>query len=126
VAGLLPPLAIGVALAAAAYRLPYGMSAYTDARDVVLALAGGTLLGGVFAVTLLLAARGRIAAAAAVAATPPLLTSLLPLLPAHLLAVLCLSGTSDLLAIIVAILAVTHLVGLLAVAHTAVDHRRTS
>ena len=126
VAGLLPPLAIGVALAAGAYRLPYGLAAYTDARDLVLALAGGTLLGGVLAATLLLAARGRTAVAAAVAATPPLFTALMPLVPAHLLAPIHTGGTSDLLPIIVAILAVTHLVGLLAVAYTALDHRRTS
>lgn len=126
VAGLLPPLAVGVALAAAAYRLPYGLSGYADARDLVLALAGGTLLGGVFAVTLLLAARGWTAAAAAVAATPPLLTLALPLVPAHRLGPLGAGETPDLLPTIVAILAVTHLVGLLAVARTALDHRRTS
>src|SRR6185437_11511054 len=64
-AGLLPPLAIGVGLALGAYE--------TSATEEVLAFAGGTLLGGVFAITYLLAARGRIGIATAVAIAPPLL-----------------------------------------------------
>ena len=122
VAGLLPPLAIGLALAAAAYRLPYGLSHAPGARDLVLSLAGGTLLGGVLAVTLLLAARGRTATAATLAAAAPLLTSAAHALPASVAPPL----TSDLLPTAVAILAATLLVGLPAVAHTALDHRRTS
>ena len=104
-AGLLPPLAVGVALALAAERV-------TPAnRPDVLAAAGGMLLGGVFAITFLLAARTRIAVAAAVAAAPPLML-LLPL-PA--------AGP---LPNAVGVLAVTHAAGLLVVALTAADERR--
>jgi hypothetical protein len=117
VAGLLPPLAGGAALAAAAYRLPYGLSATAGARDVVLALAAGTLLGGVFAGTFLLAARRRTALAATVAAAAPSVIAALPLLP---------GPVPDRLPAIVAVLAATHLVGLLAVAMTPADHRRSS
>jgi hypothetical protein len=124
VAGLVPPFAVGIALAVAAYRLPYGLSAHHASRDVVLALAGGTLLGGVFAATLLLAARGRPAAAAVVAAAPLVLTGAAPTAPSGWLPSI---GTApDLLPIVITLLAVTHLVGLLAVAYTAGDHRRTS
>jgi hypothetical protein len=130
VAGLLPPLAVGTALAVAAYRLPYGLSGATGAREVVLALAGGTLLGGVFAATLLLAARGRTASAAGLAAAPLLLTlaaGAAPVLgPAGTWLPVTATGTPDLLPIAVILLAVTHLAGLLAVALTALDHRRTS
>ena len=124
VAGLVPPFAIGVALIAAAYQLPYGLSGLYGARDVVLALAGGTLLSGVLAATLLLAARGRTAGAAVLAAAPLVLTGTLPVLSGHWLSTA--AGTPDLLPIAVTLLAVTHLVGLSAVAHTALDHRRTS
>ena len=117
VAGLLPPLAGGAALAAAAYRLPYGLSATAGARDVVLALAAGTLLGGVFAGTFLLAARRRTALAAIVAAVAPSAIAALPLLP---------GPVPDRLPAIVAVLAATHLAGLLAVALTPADHRRSS
>jgi len=116
VAGLLPPLAAGAALAVAAYRLPEGLSTVAGTRDSVLALAAGTLLGGVFAATFLLAARGRTALAAAVAVAPPLATVALPLLPAQL---------PDRLPLLVVVLMTTHLVGLLTVAQTAADHRRT-
>ncbi|MFF5293447.1 hypothetical protein [Paractinoplanes globisporus] len=108
-AGLLPPLAMGCALAVAAYR--------TTATADVLALAGGTLLGGVFAVTYLLAARGRTGIAAAMAVSPPLVTVALKILP------LPAAGP---LPDAVGALAVTHLAGLLAVALTAADHRRLS
>jgi hypothetical protein len=117
VAGLLPPLAAGGALAAAAYRLPYGLSAVTGARDAVLALAGGTLLGGVLAATFLLAARGRTAAAATLALAAPLAT---------VVARLMLRTPPDPLPAVVAALALTHLLGLLTVAYTGADHRRTS
>ena len=111
VAGLLPPLAAGAAIAVAAYRLPYG----PPTRDGVLALAAGTLLGGVFAATFLLAARGRTGIAATLAATP-----------AGVAALPLVSGSpSGRLPAAVAVLAATHLVGLLAVALTAADHRRT-
>jgi hypothetical protein len=108
-AGLLPPLAIGVALAIAAQQVPHGMQA------PVLLSAGGMLLGGVFAITFLLAARTRIAIAAALAAAPPLMLAMLPLLP---LAAGHLPNA-------VGVLAVTHAAGLLVVALTA-DARRTS
>jgi hypothetical protein len=117
VAGLLPPLAAGAALAAAAYRLPYGLSATPGARDVVLALAAGTLLGGVLAGTFLLAARRATALAATLAAAAPLAIAALPLLP---------EPVPGRLPAIVAVLAATHLLGLLAVALTPADHRRSS
>ena len=109
VSALLPPLAAGVALAAAAYRLPQG-------RDGVLTLAAGTLLGGLLAITFLLAARRRTATAASLAAAAPLAILTLPLLAKPLPSV-------------VAVLAATHLLGLLLVAYTSVDqkdHRRSS
>jgi hypothetical protein len=113
VAGLVPPLAAGAALALAAYRLPYG----TANRDGVLALAAGTLLGGAFAATFLLAARCRTGVAATLAAFAPLAIAALPLLP---------GAPLDRLPAIVAVFAATHLVGLMAVALTAADHRRSS
>ena len=64
----------------------------------------------------LLAARGRTAVAAVLAATPPLATAAYPLLP------LPAAGP---LPDAVAVLAATHLAGLLVVALTAADHRRT-
>jgi hypothetical protein len=117
VATLLPPLAAGFALAAAAYRLPYGLADVAGARESVLAVAAGTLLGGLLAATFLLAARGRTAIAATCAAAAPLAIVALPLAPVPEL---------DTLPRIVAVLALTHLLGLLTVAHTAADHRRTS
>jgi hypothetical protein len=114
VAALLPPLAAGLALAVAAYRLPAGV---VGAREGVLAVAGGILLSGVLAITLLLAARGRTATAALLAVAPPLAAVVTPLVPAL---------PPDPLRTVVAILATTHLVGLLTVAHTAADPRRTS
>jgi hypothetical protein len=114
-AGLLPPLAVGVALALAAYRVPQ-VPALAGTRAGVLALAGGTLLGGVFAITFLLAARTRIAVAAAVAAAPPLVIAALPLLP------LPAAGP---LPNAVGVLAMTHAAGLLVVALIAADPRRT-
>jgi hypothetical protein len=114
-AGLLPPLAAGCGLLVAAYRLPYGFSVVPGAREAVLALAAATLLGGVFAVTFLLAARTRHGIAATLAAIPPLAA-----------AVLALSAPpAGLLPAAVAVLAATHLAGLLIVALTAADLRRT-
>jgi hypothetical protein len=115
-AGLLPPFAVGVALALAAYRVPT-VPAAAGTRAGVLALAGGMLLGGVFAITFLLAARHRTAVAAALAAAPPLVTAVYPLLP------LPAAGP---LPNAVAVLAATHLAGLLVVALTAADQRRTT
>jgi hypothetical protein len=108
IVSLLPPLAVGCSLAVVAYG--------TSARTGVLGLAGGTLLGGVFAITFLLAARGRIGVAAAIAAAPPLVTALLKLLP------MAAGPLPD----AVGALAVTHVAGLLVVALTAADHRRSS
>ncbi|KHD73233.1 hypothetical protein MB27_36955 [Actinoplanes utahensis] len=114
-AGLLPPLAAGCGLLIAAYRLPYGLSTVPGARDAVLALAAGTLLGGVFAVTFLLAARFRHGIAAALAAIPPAAAAVLALF----------ATPAGLLPAAVAVLAATHLAGLLIVALTAADLRRT-
>jgi hypothetical protein len=114
-AGLVPPLAAGCGLLVAAYRLPYGFSGVPGARDAVLALAAATLLGGVFAVTFLLAARCRHGIAAALAAIPPIAA-----------AVLAVSAPpAGILPAAVAVLAATHLAGLLIVALTAADLRRT-
>ena len=112
VAALLPPLAAGIALAAAAYRLPYGATT----RDGVLALAAGTLLGG--------AVRGHLRCSppgvtpASPRPWPPLRRwpSCLPAAPLRRW-----RPADD-----VAVLAGDHLVGLLVVALTAADHRRTS
>jgi hypothetical protein len=114
VAALLPPLAAGIALALAAYRLPGGV---VGAREGVLAVAGGILLSGVLAITLLLAAQARTVPAALLALAPPLAAIAAPLVPAL---------PPDPLRTVVALLAATHLVGLLTVAHTAADPRRTS
>ena len=115
VAGLLPPLAVGCALAVAAYRMPAGLAAVQGTPAGVLELAGGTLLGGVFAITFLLAARTRTGLAATVAATPPLAVAALPLLP---------MASAGALPDAVAVLAATHVAGLLVVASTAADQRR--
>lgn len=101
IALLLPPLAAGCALAI----------------GDVLAPAGGMLLGGVFAITYLLAARGRTGLAATLAAAPPLATTALKILP------LPAAGP---LPDAVGVLAATHVAGLLAVALTVADHRRAS
>ncbi|MEU7901921.1 hypothetical protein [Actinoplanes sp. NPDC049118] len=114
IAALLPPLAAGLALMLGAYRLPAGLQ---GAREGVLAFAGGILLSGVLAVTLLLAARNRTVVAAVLAVAPPLAAVATPLVPAL---------PPDPLPTVVAILAATHLVGLLTVAQTAADPRRTS
>jgi len=113
VSALLPPLAAGIALAAAAYRLPYGVAT----RDGVLALAAGTLLGGLLAITFLVAARGRIALAAFLAAAAPLAVVAWPALPIPQLAPL---------PALVAALAAIHLLGLFVMAHTAAQIRRPS
>jgi hypothetical protein len=109
VSALMPPLAAGFALAAAAYRIPHGPAT----RDGVLAVAAGTLLGGLLAATFLLAARGRTAVAATLAAAAPLAIAALPLLP---------EPRWDPLPGFVAVLLATDLLGLLAVAHTAADY----
>jgi hypothetical protein len=120
-AGLLPPLAVGCALAVAAYRMPIELATLQGTRAGVLELAGGTLLGGVFAITFLLAARTRTGVAATMAATPPLAMAALPLLPVP---------SAGALPDAVTVLAATHVVGLLVVALTRSDRatsfRRTS
>ncbi|WP_232343929.1 hypothetical protein [Actinoplanes awajinensis] len=115
-AGLLPPLAAGAALALASYQLPHSLTGLGGTQDAVLALSAGTLLGGVFAITFLLAARSRTGIAAALATAPPLATLALPLLP---------QPAAGPLPIAVAVLAATHVAGLLIVALTAADLRRT-
>ncbi|MGK5678777.1 hypothetical protein [Actinoplanes sp. URMC 104] len=119
--GLVPPFAVGVTLALTAYRLPAGLPALAHTQAGVLGLAGGTLLGGVFAITYLLAARARTGIAATLAAAPPLVTAALPILPLP---------SSGPLPDAVAVLAATHLAGLIVVALTAQpattdDSRRT-
>ncbi|MEU4687817.1 hypothetical protein [Actinoplanes sp. NPDC023714] len=107
-AGMLPPLAAGCGLAVAAHQLP-------GPHAGLLALAAGTLLGGVFAVTFLLAARFRTGIAATLAAVPPMAAAAIALFPTP-------SGP---LPAAVAVLAAAHLAGLVIVALTAVDLRRT-
>ena len=109
-AGLLPPLAVGSALAVAAYRMPAELAALQGTRAGVLELAGGTLLGGVFAITFLLAARTRTGVAATVAATPPLAVAASAILPVP---------SAGALPDAVIVLAATHATGLLVVALTA-------
>jgi len=116
-AGLLPPLGVGCALAVAAYRMPIELATLQGTRAGVLELSGGTLLGGVFAITFLLAARTRTGVAAAVAATPPLAVAALPLLPLPL-------PPAGALPDAVTVLAATHAVGLVVVALTATQRNR--
>jgi hypothetical protein len=118
VALLVPPLVVGAGLAAAAFRLPYGLSVHPDARALVLGLAAGVLLGGVYALTLLLATRRRLATAALVAAAPALFAAVIgagslvavPPAPTGSLIQVMLPGT-------VAGLAATYLLGLVTAAH---------
>jgi hypothetical protein len=115
---LVPPLVMGAGLAAAAFRLPYGLSAHPGARAIVLALAAGVLLGGVYALALLLATRRRLATAALVAAAPVLFAAVIgagslvavPPTPTGSLMQVMLPGT-------VAGLAATYLLGLVTAAH---------
>ncbi|ROP32475.1 hypothetical protein [Couchioplanes caeruleus] len=110
IAALLPPLAAGTALAAAAYRMPGGT------RGAVLVLAGGILLSGILAITLLLGWRGRTGIATLLAAAPPTVAVAVPAVGAPPVAPLPTA---------VALLVATHLAGLLIVARTAADPRRT-
>lgn len=118
VALLVPPLAVGAGLAAAAFRLPYGLSAHPDARALVLGLAAGVLLGGVYALTLLLATRRRLATAVLVGLAPTVFAAVIgagslvavPPAPTGSLIQVMLPGT-------VAGLAVTYLLGLVTAAH---------
>lgn len=114
-AGLLPPFAVGCALAVAAYRMPIELAALQGTRAGVLELAGGMLLGGVFAITFLLAARTRTGVAATVAAMPPLAVAALPLLPLP---------SAGALPDAVTVLAATHAVGLVVVALTVTQRQR--
>ncbi|MEU4242121.1 hypothetical protein [Actinoplanes sp. NPDC026619] len=117
VAGLVPPLALGCWLAVIGFDAGPAVIAGIHAQSGVQALAGGTLLGGVFAITFLLAARGRTGIAATMAAAPPLAVLVLKLLPIP---------AAGPLPNAVGALAVTHAAGLLVVALTAADHRRAS
>jgi hypothetical protein len=117
-AALVPPLAVGVALAGSAVRLPYGISAHPDARRMVLALSAGVLLGGVYALTLLLATRRRLGAAVLVGFAPLLFAAVVgtgsawavPPAGAGSLIQVMLPGT-------VAGLAATYVLGLVTAAH---------
>jgi hypothetical protein len=108
VGALVPPLVAGVALGAAAYRLPYELSGHPGARGLVLSGAAVLLLGGVLALTALLTARGRPILGAVVAAGP--------------LSALVAGGA--LLPATVAALAVTYLAGLVLAAHAVFDPER--
>lgn len=105
VGALVPPLVAGVALGAAAYRLPYELSGHPGARGLVLGGAAVLLLGGVLALSALLTARGRRVVAAVVAAGP--------------LSALAAGGA--LLPATVAALAATYLAGLVLAAHAVFD-----
>jgi hypothetical protein len=115
VGALVPPLVVGAALGAAAYRLPYRLSTHPQARDLVLGMAAAMLLGGLLAVTGLLCARGRTVAAGVLAAAPLagaavvawLLQSAAPGVPV-------LPGT-------VAAVGVAYLLGLVVAAHSTFD-----
>ena len=88
---LLPALVAGVALLAAAPRLPYGLSHHPDPPGLVHALATGVLLAGLMALGSLLAARARPGLAALVVGAPLLATPALtagPLVSGALLAAL--------------------------------------
>ncbi|WP_345511307.1 hypothetical protein [Phytohabitans houttuyneae] len=108
VGALVPPLVAGVALGAAAYRLPYELSGHPGARGLMLSGAAVLLLGGVLALTALLTARGRPVVAALVAAAP--------------LSALAAGGT--LLPATVTALAATYLAGLVLAAHAVFDPER--
>jgi hypothetical protein len=81
VTALLPSLAIGLALATSAYRLPFGLSSYAGIRNLVLEVASGFLLTGVFAVILLLTARRRLVTAAVFSVCPAALALVLSASP---------------------------------------------
>ncbi|MEJ3744184.1 hypothetical protein WEI85_12915 [Actinomycetes bacterium KLBMP 9797] len=115
IGALVPPLVTGVALGAAAYRLPYALSTHPGARTLVLGLAAGVLLGGLLAVTGLLAVCGRRLTAALVTAAP---------LAAALSAATPLAGAGSELPGTVGALAVAYLLGLVAAAHAAFDTDR--
>lgn len=115
VGALVPPLVVGAALGAAAYRLPYRLSAHPHARDLVLGMAAALLLGGLLAVTGLLCARGRPVAAAVVAAAPLAGTAVVTwLLHAAVPGASVLPGT-------VAAIGVAYLLGLVLAAHATFD-----
>ena len=122
---LAPPLAIGAALVVAAYRLPYDLSRHEEARTLVLGVAAGVLLAGVFAVTLLLATRGRLLLAVSVGLAPAVFAAV----PAAGWLVAVPGGGVDslipvMLPATVAGLAATYVLGLAATAHT-VFHPRS-
>jgi hypothetical protein len=108
---VLPPLVSGAALAGTAARLPFRLSVHPDAPALVLSLAGGVLLAGVFALGCLLAARHRPGVAALVTGGPVLAA---PALAAGVpgLAATSLSGWGQLLPATVLALAVAYAAGL--------------
>ncbi|MPZ28487.1 MAG: hypothetical protein GEV12_19310 [Micromonosporaceae bacterium] len=124
-AGLLPPLIAGVALAGTAHRLPYGLSSHPDAPAAVLAMAGGVLLAGTIAVGWLLAGRDRpglgAAVTGAVALGAPVLAIVSP--PAPFSAAAGAGGAGALLPATVTALATGYAVGLVLAAYVLVDPR---
>jgi hypothetical protein len=119
VGALVPPLVVGAALGAAAYRLPYRLSTHPHVRDVVLGMAASVLLGGLLAVTGLLCARGHTVAATVVAAAPPAGTAVVAWLwqaavPGAVEPVAVLPTT-------VATIGVAYLLGLVFAAHSTFD-----
>jgi hypothetical protein len=118
IAVLLPPLFTGVAFGAAAGRLPLRLSDHPDVRNLVLALASGVLLAGVFGVVLLLATRRRLGAAALIAAAPVTLSAGLNRYgpPPGL-------SSDALLPITVGVLAAVYALGLATVTYALVDPR---
>jgi hypothetical protein len=112
IAVLLPPLFTGLAFGAAAGRLPLHLSDHPAARELVLALAGGMLLAGLFGVVLLLATRRRLATAALIAAAPVALVA-------------AAAGTrgGDLLGTTVGVLGVVYVAGLAAATFALFDPR---
>jgi hypothetical protein len=110
---LVPPLFTGIALTAAAPRLPMRLSDHPDARALVLALASGVLLAGVFALVLLLATRHQLVAAVGLAAAP-------------VTAAVCLTAAgppAGLLRNTVSALAAAYVVGLALATYTLFDPR---
>lgn len=120
---LLPPLVAGVALAASASRLPYGLSAHPDAPAAVLSMAAGVLLPGVVALGLLLAAVGRPGLAALVTGGP-VAGALAWHAGAPGLTAGSLSGWGQLLPTVATALLVGYAVGLVLATHVLVDPRR--
>jgi hypothetical protein len=134
VTALLPSLAVGLVLATSAYRLPFGLSSYVAIRNLVLEVASGFLLTGVFAVILLLTARRRLVTAALFSICPAALALVLSASPvaaagpqasvASLVGLHArLPSAGDLLPSAVIALLLVHIVGLALTARAVFDTR---